>query len=177
MECNRFRHSHACHQLLHPITLAHVATAIDTTGSDRGLLGKALERIRQHYARVPKVVLADGGFFATTDIEWTHSHDPAITAYVPLTANKHGTDPYAARKDDGPGVAALRERMKSEEAKALYKQRSPAELPHARLRKYGLNQFTLRTAAKALMQATWAALASNLIISFGINKRKTCTTT
>ena len=67
--------------------------------------------------------------------------------------------------------------MKSEEAKALYKQRSPAELPHARLRKYGLNQFTLRTAAKALMQATWAALASNLLISFGINRRKTCTAT
>ena len=122
-------------------------------------------------------MLADGGFFATTDIEWVHSHDPAITAYVPLTASKHGTDPYATRKGDGPGVAALRERMKSEAGKAVYRQRSPAELPHARLRKYGLNQFTLRTAAKALMQATWAALASNLIISFGINQRKTCAAT
>ena len=141
------------------------------------MLGKALERIKQHYTKVPKVVLADGGFFATTDIEWVHNHDPAITAYVPLTASKHGTDPYATRKDDGPGVAALRQRMQSEAGKAIYKQRSPAELPHARLRTYGLNQFTLRTAAKALMQATWAALASNLIISLGINKRKTCTAT
>ena len=49
---------------------------------------------------LPKVVLADGGFHATADIEWVHNHDPGITAHVPLTASKHGTDPCAARKDD-----------------------------------------------------------------------------
>ena len=172
-----FRPAYNVQVITDPVSGFIVATAIDTTGSDRGLLVKALDRIKLHYAKVPKVVLADGGFYATTDIEWVHNHDPGITAYVPLTASKHGTDPYAARKDDGPGVAALRERMQSEDGKAVYKQRSPAELPHARLRTYGLRQFTLRTAAKALIQATWAALASNLIISFGINKRKTCTTT
>jgi Transposase DDE domain len=67
--------------------------------------------------------------------------------------------------------------MKSDEGKAVYKQRSPAELPHARLRAYGLRQFTLRSAAKALIQATWAALASNLVITFGIKRRNISTPT
>jgi Transposase DDE domain len=94
-----FRPAYNVQVITDPVSGLIVATAIDTTGSDRGLLGKAVDRIKQHYAKLPKVVLADGGFFTTSDIEWTHAQDPAITAYVPLTASKHGTDPYAARKD------------------------------------------------------------------------------
>ena len=185
-----------------PLSGMIVATGLDCTGSDKGLLGKAIKAATQRYGKPPKTVLADGGFYATDDIEWAHNHPkqdgdkqeadaqsksrpastasgPAeanvITLYVPLTVSKHGSDPHAARNDDGPGVAALRQRMASDEAKALFKKRSQAELPHARLRKTGLTQFTLRSAAKALIQATWHALASNLIIVFGIMKRQATT--
>ena len=160
-----------------PVSGFIVGTALDTTGSDRGLLVKALDKIKLKYAKVPKVMLADGGYFAAADIEWAHaqvspsSQVPVITPYVPLTSNKPGIGPRAPRTDDGPGVAALCQRMQSDEGKAIYKQRSPAELPHARLRDAGLRQFTLRSAAKVLTQATWAALASNLILCIGLTRK------
>jgi hypothetical protein len=75
----------------------HRGTAIDTTGSDRGLLVKALDRIKQNDGKVPKAVLADGGYFASPDIEWTHAHNPAITTCVPPTTSKHGIDPCLPR--------------------------------------------------------------------------------
>ena len=159
-----------------------VATAIDCSGSDKGLLRGAVQAATLRHGRAPKAILADGGFSAASDIEWAHAlatggtgacpAEEGPTLYVPLTASKHGTDPHAPRKDDGPGVAALRLRMASDDGKASYKLRCQTELPHARLRKNGLNQFTLRGAAKALAQATWHAIANNLIIVFGIRSRR-----
>lgn len=168
-----FRPAYNVQVITDPVSGFIVGTAIDTTGSDRGLLAKAIEQVKLAYAKAPKVMLADGSYFASPDIEKIHIQTPAITTYVPLTTSKHGTDPCLPRKGDGPGVAALRQRMQSDEGKAIYKQRSPAELPHARLRDTGLRQFTLRSAAKALIQATWAALASNLILHIGLNRKTT----
>lgn len=166
-----FRPAYNVQVMTDPLSGFIVGTAIDTTGSDRGLLVKAVDRIKLKYKTGPKVVLADGGYFAAPDIEKMHTQAPPITPYVPLTTSKHGTDPCAPRKGDGPGVAALRQRMQSEHGKAMYKLRSPAELPHARLRNFGLRQFTLRSATKALIQATWAALASNLLIHIGLTRK------
>ncbi len=166
-----FRPAYNVQVMTDPLSGFIVGTAIDTTGSDRGLLVKAVDRIKLKYKTGPKVVLADGGYFAAPDIEKMHTQAPPITPYVPLTTSKHGTDPCAPRKGDGPGVAALRQRMQSEDGKAMYKLRSPAELPHARLRNFGLRQFTLRSATKALIQATWAALASNLLIHIGLTRK------
>jgi transposase len=149
-----------------------VATGLDTTGSDRGLLARAIAGIEPRYGRAPCEVLADGGFFAAGDIETLAAQEPPIIAYVPITQSKHGTDPYAARPDDGPGVKLLRQRMASEPGKAIYKERSPTELPHARLRHTGLVQFRLRGATKALIEATWHALVNNLIIAFGWQRRQ-----
>lgn len=166
-----FRPAYNVQVITDPVSGLIVGTAIDTTGSDRGLLRKALDKLKQTYDKVPKRMLADGGYFAAPDIEWAHRQTPVITTHVPLTTSKHGTNPCTPRSGDGPGVAALRQRMQSEEGKTIYKQRSPAELPHARLRLTGLSQFSLRGATKAKIQATWAALASNLIISIGLKSK------
>ena len=172
-----FRPAYNVQVITDPASGFIVGTAIDTTGSDRGLLRKALDKVKQTYNKVPKLILADGGYFAAPDIEWVHGQTPIITTYVPLTTSKHGTDPCTPRSNDGPGVAALRQRMQGEEGKTIYKLRSPAELPHARLRNTGLSQFVLRGASKARIQATWAALASNLIIYIGLKRKTTAAAT
>ena len=172
-----FRPAYNVQMITDPVSGFIVGTAIDTTGSDRGLLAKAIDKVKLNYDKAPKVMLADGSYFAHSDIEKIHDQKPVLTTYVPLTTSKHGTDPCLPRKGDGPGVAALRQRMQSDEGKAIYRQRSPAELPHARLRTFGLSQFTLRSATKALIQATWAALASNLVIFIGLKKKIVQTTT
>src|SRR3546814_10212346 len=92
-----------------------------TTGSDRGLLRPGLERLRRRFGRLPERYLADGGFTAADAIEWAHSQN--IEVYCAPSNSKHGTDPYAPRPADGPGVRTWRERMASEAGQTIYKER------------------------------------------------------
>lgn len=61
-------------------------------------------------------------------------------------------------------VAAFREKMKSEEAKQIYKQRGAvAEFPNAWIKeKLGIRKFRLRGLAKATAEALWGALTYNV---------------
>ena len=47
-----------------------VDVAIDTTGSDRGLLRPMLERLKERYQQPPRRHLVDGGFHKNDDTEW-----------------------------------------------------------------------------------------------------------
>lgn len=68
------------------------------------------------------------------------------------------------RTVEAPEVRAFAEKMQTDEAKAIYRQRGPiAEFPNAWLKaKLGLRQFHLRGLAKALLEVLWACLAYNL---------------
>src|SRR5205085_4736943 len=117
-----------------------VAVDIDTTGSDRGLARPGIETV--HAAGYePSNYLVDGGFTKNDDIEWAHAKD--IKMWCPPGQTRHGTDPYAPKKDDGVGVADWRERMKGEEDKkgeALYRLRAEHECINAHARRMGLRQ-------------------------------------
>lgn len=130
-------------------------------GSDRGLIRPALEEVQRRFARVPGCHLADGGFTAAKDIEWAHDHGIAI--HAPPTRSKHGTDPFAPRKDDGPGVLAWRARMASPEGQAIYKARPVCECIHGRWRNWNLIRFTVRGLEKVRAVMLWYALANNIL--------------
>ena len=68
------------------------------------------------------------------------------------------------RRVDGPAVISFREKMATEEAKAIYRQRAHiAEFPHAWIKeKMGLRQFHLRGLLKVGMEALWACLTYNI---------------
>jgi transposase len=140
-----------------------IVVAIDpkNIGSDRGLIGPMLDQVRSRVGRLPKRHLADGGFGSAKDIEWAHGEGLAI--YCPPTQSKHGNDPYAPRKEDGPGVLAWRERMASESGKALYKTRSICECIHARWRNWNLLRLTVRGSSKVKAAVLWYALANNIL--------------
>jgi transposase len=138
-----------------------VGVDVSTSSSDRGLLRPMLERIEATYGNLPKQHLADGGFSKNDDIEWAHGASVAI--HCPPITNKHNTDPFAPREDDGPGVKAWRERMQSETGKATYRKRSIHECINARFRQWGLTQLTVRGRAKAAIVLTWYALANNVL--------------
>jgi transposase len=137
-----------------------LAVAVDTTGSDRGLLRPMLERVEAHYGRLPAEALTDGGFVSNDDVEW--SAEAGSTVFMPLPQSKHGRDPHAPRAKDGPGVAAWRLRMASEDGKRIYRRRGLAERVHAVMRQHGLTRFTVRGSAKARIVLIWHALAHNL---------------
>ena len=130
-------------------------------GSDRGLLRPMIERIERRYSRRPKRHLVDGGFNKNADTEWAAGI--GIEVYGPPGATKHGTDPYAPRPDDGPGVAAWRRRMKSLHGKTIYKRRALGECINARLRNWNLHQFTVRSRRKVTAVLRLFALANNIL--------------
>lgn len=140
-----------------------VAVRAVASGSDRGLLRPMLEAIAARYARRPKRHLVDGGFNKNADTEW--AAEQGIKVYGPPARNKHETDPYAPRSDDGPGVAAWRRRMKSPYGKSVYKRRARGECINARFRQWGLYQFTVRGLKKVETVLRWYALANNVLAS------------
>ena len=67
-------------------------------------------------------------------------------------------DRHEPLPEDGEVIAAWRKRMKSQEAKEVYKQRAPIEL--ATQRNHGLIRLLVRGKAKALAVALWQAIAT-----------------
>lgn len=138
-----------------------VGAATTAVGSDRGLLRPMLDELQRRYGRRPQRHLVDGGFNKNDDTEWAAGEGVAV--YGPPCQTKHGTDPYAPRPDDGPGVAAWRQRMSSAAGKEVYRRRSMGECINARLRNCGLYQFTVRGLAKVQTVLLWHALANNVL--------------
>jgi transposase len=140
-----------------------IAVDIDTTGSDRGLARPGIETVHAE-GYEPSNYLVDGGFTKNDDIEWAHAKD--IKMWCPPGQTRHGTDPYAPKKDDGVGVADWRERMKGEEDKkgeALYRLRAEHECINAHARRMGLRQLSLRGKIKARIHLLWFAVACNMM--------------
>ena len=104
-----------------PRTQVIVAVGLDTTGSDGGLMAPMQDQIVATYGQTPRQDPVDGGFSKRDDIE--RAHAAGIEVFAPPPNNKHKTDPFAPRENDGPGTAAWRERMASEAGKAVYRER------------------------------------------------------
>jgi transposase len=138
-----------------------IAASVETTGSDRGLMRPMLETIKRDFGSLPKRQLVDGGFNKNEDIEWAAA--AGVKVYGPAVKSKHNTEPYAPRRDDGPGVAAWRRRMKSPHGKGVYKRRAPGECINAHFRNRGLRQFFVRGREKLLSVLRWHALANNIL--------------
>jgi transposase len=144
-----------------------VAVDIETSGSDRGLAGPALDKLAAGGIR-PTDYLVDGGFAKNEDIE--RAHAGGVRLWCPATKNKHGTDPYAPRADDGPGLADWRRRMAGDAGTAMYKERCKAECPHAWARRMGLDRLLVRGKEKARTVLLWFALAHNMLRGFALRR-------
>jgi transposase len=142
-------------------TLIVIGVDVASNSSDRGLLKPAIEQIHARYGALPKECLADGGFTKNQDIEWAAAQGVAV--FCPPIKNKHATDPYAPRSDDGPGLAAWRKRMAADAGQQHYKRRSITECIHAHMRDSGLYRLTVRGLDKVKTILQWQALAHNIL--------------
>ncbi len=135
-----------------------VDVAIDTTGSDRGLLRPMLERLEERYDNLPRRHLVDGGIHKN---EIRMGCRRRRSDYGPTTRNKPESDPM--RRGAGrSGVAAWRRRMRIPHGKGVYKRRAMGECINARFRQWGLRQFTVR-GVPSQSRSLWFALANNII--------------
>jgi transposase len=138
-----------------------VALEVTAIGSDRGLMPPMLTQIEHRHGHRPRRYLVDGGFNKNDDTEWAAGL--GVNVYGPPIRSKHNTDPYAPRRDDGPGVAAWRRRMKSLHGKAVYRRRSMGECINARFRQWNLRQFVVRGRLKVQAVLSMFALANNIL--------------
>lgn len=143
-----------------------VAVDVTNNGSDGGQMSPLHENVQQRYGTTPKKYLVDGGFSTIEDV--TRVERTGSEVYAPMTyedrIRKRGGDPHARRAGDSDEMYAFRQRMTTDRAKELYKQRpSIAEFPNAECRNRGLHQFRVRGLAKAKAVSLWHALTFNFM--------------
>lgn len=148
--------------------VAHlVITGVEVVniGSDKAQTVPMLEQIEQRYDRLPTGWLMDGGFVNLSAIDKAAAQKVLVYAPVPEPKDKT-RDPYAPLPDDSAAVAAWRQRMGTDEAKAIYKLRAATvECTNAQARSSnGVYQVRVRGRAKVRCVALWVALAHNLFI-------------
>jgi transposase len=148
---------------------------VNNQGSDGGLLRPMLEQTHEDYQAYPKNALVDGGFSNNEDVEFAAEN--FIKVYMPLKDEQKqldaGKNPYQAKKQDKPGMAELRPRMGTPEAKVLYRKRaSTAEWVNAGMRNRGLQGFLVRGLEKVRGVALLQALTHNLFQTKNLYRQK-----
>jgi transposase len=141
---------------------AIAGVSVDTVGSDMGKMAPMNEALAADYGQRPGQHLADGGFAKLADIaDLAHA---GVVVYVPVPTPRNAErDRYAPLPGDPPEVAAWRERMNTDDAKAIYKERAQtAECANAQARNRGLKQFLVRGLEAVTATALWYALAHNM---------------
>lgn len=148
-------------------TDSQVITGADVinSGSDKGQLAPMVEQHQERYSKTPKEALVDGGFVKKADIDQLSPPQGGTTVYAPVMESKDpNRDPHTPRDDDSPAVAEWRQRMATDEAKAIYRQRAAtAECVNALARNRGLQRFLVRGLRKVKAVVLWFALAHNLM--------------
>jgi transposase len=142
---------------------AIVGVAVTNIGSDQGQLPPMLDQIEQRTGRRPDAMVADGGFVTKDTVTITDQR--GTTLYAPVMQPKSTRAPSQPCEGDAPAVAAWRNRMATDEAKAVYKQRSPvAEGTNAEACVHrALGRVMLRGLGKVHTCALWVALAINVL--------------
>jgi transposase len=143
-----------------------VGVDVTNHGGDWGRMAPMHDELRRRYDKTPAEYLVDGGFPSQEDLHVLEQR--GTTVYAPVhgeqAMRRRGVDPFSKRKGDNPAMVRFRERMNTDAAKEIYRQRSSiAEYPNAECRNRGLQQFRVRGQAKAKAVALWYALAFNLL--------------
>lgn len=142
-----------------------MGTGVTGRGSDQGELAPMVDQLQERYDAYPGEVLVDGGYTKQDDIDEVSSPEKGCTVYAPVPKPKDKErDRHQPLPGDSEIVGQWRERMGTEEAKEIYKDRAAyAECVNAIARNRGLRQFTVRGLKKIKTVVLWYVLAHNLM--------------
>jgi len=141
-----------------------VGVAVTTSGSDAHQAPPMEEQIERRTGRRPKTYLIDGGFATREDITLLEKRGATVYAPVRQPKSRPEDERYQSRYGDSEEVAAWRQRMASEEGKAIYRQRGAiAEWANAQLTQHGLARFTVRGVTKVTTVLLLIAVAHDLL--------------
>lgn len=143
-----------------------VGVDITNSGNDSRQCTPMMDQLQQRYNRFPQEVLIDGGFASLETIENLGTR--GCTVYAPVKDEKKqrasGKDPFAKKRGDTSVVAKWRERMGTELAKLIYRERSKtAEWVNAQARNRGLYRMPVRGSSKCRTVSVLYAIAHNFM--------------
>lgn len=143
-----------------------VSVDVTNSGGDRGRMAAMHADVRERYAATPAHYVVDGGFATKEDVaavEQRGSRVPA-PAHGADRMRERGVDPHARQRGDSDEMSAFRQRMATDEARALYKRRpSIAEFPNADCRNRGPHQFRVRGPEKVRAVSLRHAITFNFL--------------
>lgn len=146
---------------------ARVIVGVDVInrGSDAGQSTPMIEQIEQRTGVRPAELLIDGGYAQPNAIN--QAVEKQVTPYAPVPKPRKGDtrDPHVPRDGDSEAVAAWRQRMGTDEAKQIYKQRAAtAETVNADAKQHrGLDALNVRGLDKVLGSACLFALTYDIL--------------
>ena len=146
---------------------ARVIVGVEVTnrGSDAGQSTPMLQQIEQRTGVRPDEMLVDGGYAQHAAID--QATEQKVTVYAPVPKPRKGDtrDPHAPHADDSEAVAAWRQRMGTDEAKAIYRQRAAtAETVNADAKEHrGLDGLAVRGLEKVAGSASLFVLTYNIL--------------
>lgn len=149
-----------------PRSRAIVGVEVSGQGVDTGLSEPMRQQVEARSGQTVREHLVDGGYLSLEEIERAAAQE--VTMYVPPKPPRNqaqrssGCDP---KPTDSAVLAAWRQRMGSEEGKAIYKLRAATnETVNGDLKTFrGLGQLTVRGLGKIRCAVLWSALAYNLM--------------
>ena len=146
---------------------ARVIVGVDVInrGIDAGQSTPMLEQIERRTGVRPAEALIDGGYAQHDAID--QAAERQVTPYAPVPKPRKGDtrDPHVPRDGDSAAVAAWRQRMGTDEAKEIYKQRAAtAETVNADAKEHrGLDSLNVRGLKKVLGAACLFALTYDIL--------------
>jgi transposase len=150
-----------------------VGVEVVTVGSDQGQLPPMLDQIEERFDKRPKEALVDGGFANHEDIEEVQAgvgEQGGCKVYAPVPKpKKENVDRHAPHAGDSAQVAEWRQRMTTDEAKEIYKERAAtAECVNAQARNRGMIRLLVRGLKKVKAVAVWFATVHNMARGFAL---------
>ncbi len=144
---------------------AIVGVEVTNRGSDMGESTPMREQIARRTGVRPAEMLVDGGYAQHEAIDAAADKQVTLYAPVPKPRKPDTRDRHVRREDDSEAVAAWRQRMGTEEAKQIYKQRgATAETVNADAKQHrGLDAVHLRGLHKVAGSAALFALTYNVL--------------
>jgi len=156
-----FRPAYNVHFVSETVSKVIIAVDVDNAGTDKHAMVPLAEQIEERYEVRPEEWLADGGCNSLKNVDKMDKRGCKI--FAPLRHRRSGRNPAEIRPTDTEPVKQWRQRMTTDEAKEIYKERgATAELVNAQCRAQGLWQFLVRGKKKVLAVALIHAIANNM---------------
>ena len=141
-----------------------IGMSVTAEGTDAGQALPMEDQVEKRTGKQPQSYLMDGGFATRGNITALEKRDIPVYAPVKLPRNRPEEERYRPRYDDSPEIVRWRQRMATEEAKAVYKNRGAiAEWTNAQIKQHGLSRFTVRGIAKVTTVMLLVAIAHNIL--------------